>query len=144
MELQFVITSVVIPIILGILTGGLGITFYNSRQDKKKKIAAEPIEQKKVELEATDRAIKNILSVQESLIQENVRLNSRIQETEQHVKASQEESDKKFGEIQSLLDDALKKLDAHRRYIQRVRRELAKNNIQMPEPDPQDVHIINS
>jgi hypothetical protein len=141
--LQFIITSVVIPVLLAFLTGGLGIVVYNSRQDKKNKIAAQPVEAKKLELDATDRAIKNILVVQDQVLEENSRLSGRINELELRLVKSQEDSDEKFKEMQELLDEALRKVEAYRRYLQKVRRELYKQDIQMPEPDPRDAGIIN-
>lgn len=141
--LQFIITSIVIPVLLAFLTGGLGVVVYNSRKDKKNKIAAQPIEAKKLELDATDRAIKNILEVQEQVVEENRRLGNKIAELELRLVKSQEDSDKKFVEMQEHLDEALRKVEAYRRYLQKVRRELYKQDIQMPEPDPRDAGIIN-
>lgn len=144
MDLQFVITSVLIPVLLGVLTGGLGVVIYNSWQDRRKAIKAQPIEAKKLELDATDRVIENMLSVQESIVAENVRLNQRINETNERVRQTNAETTRQFAEMQGLLDEALRKVEAYRRYIMRVRRELAAQNITMPEPDPQDITIINS
>jgi hypothetical protein len=144
MDLQFIITSIIIPVMLGILTGGLGVVIYNSWQDRRKAIKAQPIEQKKLELDATDRVIENILSVQESVVQENKRLNERINETNRQIRETTTENAKQFKDMQVLLDEALRKIDAYRRYIMRVRRELAAQNIQMPEPDPQDIPLIGN
>ena len=144
MDLQFILTNVVVPVLLGILTGGLGVVIYNSWQDRRKAIKARPIEEKKLELDATDRVIENILAVQNSVVAENARLNERINDTNQRVRETAAENDRQFQEMQKLLDEALRKVEAYRRYIMRVRRELAAQNITMPEPDPQDIPLINS
>jgi chromosome segregation ATPase len=142
MDFQYLIVNVLVPVVLSLLSGGIGVSVYNSRKDRHKQIAAQPIETKKLELDATDRVIENMLQIQESIVNENARLNTRITEMQTRFESAQTESDRKFKEIQALLDDAVKKIGAYRRYIQRVRTQLQAQNIQMPEPDPKDAELL--